>query len=42
VVIGGAEPRLKTASDLPESRRQAFVRIQAAPEAPYGVVFHEV
>jgi hypothetical protein len=32
----------EAASDLPESRRQAFVRIQAAPDAPYGVVFHEV
>jgi hypothetical protein len=29
-------------SELPEARRQAFVRIQAAPEAPYGVAFHEV
>jgi hypothetical protein len=28
--------------DLPESRRQAFVRIQAAPGAPFGVAFHEV
>jgi len=32
----------EAASDLPESRRQAFVRIQAAPGAPFGVVFHEV
>jgi hypothetical protein len=32
----------ETASDLPESRRQALVRIQAAPGAPYGVAFHEV
>jgi hypothetical protein len=32
----------EAASDLPESRRHAFVRIQAAPGAPYGVVFHEV
>jgi hypothetical protein len=32
----------ETAPDLPESRCQAFVRIQAAPEAPCGVVFHEV
>jgi hypothetical protein len=32
----------EAASDLPESRRQAFVRIQAAPEAPFGVAFHEV
>ncbi len=32
----------EAASDLPESRRQAFVRIQAVPEAPYGVTFHEV
>jgi hypothetical protein len=29
-------------SDLPEDRRQALVRIQAAPEAPYGVAFYEV
>ena len=32
----------EAASDLPESRRQALVRIQAAPGAPYGVAFHEV
>jgi hypothetical protein len=32
----------EAASDLPESRRQALVRIQAAPEAPYGATFHEV
>jgi hypothetical protein len=32
----------EAASALPESRRQAFVRIQAAPEAPCGVAFHEV
>jgi hypothetical protein len=29
-------------SDLPESRRESLVRIQAAPEAPYGVAFYEV
>jgi hypothetical protein len=29
-------------SDLPQSRRQALVRIQASPEAPYGVAFYEV
>jgi hypothetical protein len=29
-------------SDLPESRRQALVRIQAAPGAPFGVAFYEV
>jgi hypothetical protein len=29
-------------SDLPESRRQALVRIQADPEAPCGVAFYEV
>ncbi len=29
-------------SDLPASRREAIVRIQAAPEAPHGVTFHEV
>jgi hypothetical protein len=29
-------------SDLPESRRQALVRIQADPGAPYGVAFYEV
>jgi hypothetical protein len=32
----------EAASDLPESRRQALVRIQAASGAPYGVAFHEV
>lgn len=32
----------ETDSDLPESRRQALVRIQADPEAPYGVAFYEV
>jgi hypothetical protein len=29
-------------SDLPESRRQAPVRIQAAPGAPFGVACYEV
>jgi hypothetical protein len=29
-------------SDLPESRRQALVRIQAHPGAPFGVAFYEV
>lgn len=29
-------------SDLPESRREALVRIQADPEAPCGVAFYEV
>ena len=29
-------------SDLPPSRRHALVRIQAAPEAPHGVMFYEV
>jgi hypothetical protein len=29
-------------SDLPEFRRESLVRIQAAPEAPYGVAFYEV
>ena len=29
-------------SDLPEDRRQALLRIQAAPEAPYGVAFYEL
>ena len=32
----------ETDSDLPESRRQALVRIQADPGAPYGVAFYEV
>jgi hypothetical protein len=32
----------EAASDLPESRREALVRIQAHPGAPYGVAFHEV
>jgi hypothetical protein len=32
----------EAASGLPESRRQALVRIQAAPEAPHGVAFYEV
>ncbi|HXO40886.1 MAG TPA: hypothetical protein VN999_05510 [Thermoanaerobaculia bacterium] len=32
----------ETGSDLPESRRQALVRIQAHPGAPYGVAFYEV
>ena|ERR1700726_934819 len=32
----------EAASDLPEFRRQALVRIQAAPEAPLGVTFYEV
>ena len=29
-------------SDLPESRRYELVSIQANPEAPHGVTFHEV
>jgi hypothetical protein len=29
-------------SDLPLARRISLVRIQAAPEAPYGLSFHEV
>jgi hypothetical protein len=29
-------------SDLPEFRREALVRIQAVPEAPFGVAFYEV
>ncbi|HEV3459405.1 MAG TPA: hypothetical protein VHG32_22885 [Thermoanaerobaculia bacterium] len=29
-------------SDLPVARRISLVRIQATPEAPYGVSFHEV
>ena len=29
-------------SDLPPSRRHALVRIQAAPEAPHGVMFYEI
>ena|ERR1700732_3184873 len=32
----------ETGSDLPESRRQALVRIQAHPGAPFGVAFYEV
>jgi hypothetical protein len=32
----------EAASDLPPSRRHALVRIQAAPEAPNGVMFYEV
>lgn len=32
----------ESASDLPESRRQALVRIQTEPGAPYGVAFYEV
>ncbi|HEV3073407.1 MAG TPA: hypothetical protein VHB47_03220 [Thermoanaerobaculia bacterium] len=32
----------ETDSDLPESRRQALVRIQAHPGAPFGVAFYEV
>ena len=32
----------EAASDLPIDRRQALVRIQAAPNAPHGVEFHEV
>jgi hypothetical protein len=32
----------ETESDLPESRRQALVRIQAHPGAPFGVAFYEV
>jgi hypothetical protein len=32
----------EAASDLPEARRQALVRIQADPEAPLGVAFYEV
>jgi hypothetical protein len=32
----------EAASDLPEDRRQALVRIQAAPEAPHGVAFYEL
>lgn len=28
--------------DLPECCRQALVRIQAQPEAPFGVAFYEV
>jgi hypothetical protein len=32
----------ETDSDLPESRRQALVRIQAHPGAPCGVAFYEV
>ena len=32
----------QTSSDLPESRRQALVRIQADPGAPFGVAFYEV
>jgi hypothetical protein len=29
-------------SDLPAARRYELLRIQADPEAPYGVAFHEV
>jgi hypothetical protein len=32
----------ETDSELPESRRQALVRIQAHPGAPSGVAFYEV
>ena len=32
----------ETDADLPESRRQALVRIQAHPGAPFGVAFYEV
>ena len=32
----------ETGSDLAESRRQALVRIQAHPGAPFGVAFYEV
>jgi integrase len=32
----------ETSDDLPESRRQALVRIQADPGAPSGVAFYEV
>ena len=32
----------ETGSDLPKSRRQALVRIQAHPGAPFGVAFYEV
>ena len=32
----------ETDSDLPGSRRQALVRIQADPGAPCGVAFYEV
>ena len=32
----------ETSGDLPESRRQALVRIQADPGAPLGVAFYEV
>jgi hypothetical protein len=32
----------EAASDLPQSRREALVRIQAHPGAPYGLTFHEV
>jgi hypothetical protein len=32
----------ETSGDLPESRRQALVRIQADPGAPFGVAFYEV
>jgi hypothetical protein len=32
----------ETDSELPESRRQALVRIQAHPGAPFGVAFYEV
>ena len=32
----------ETDSDLPESRREALVRIQAHPGAPFGVAFYEV
>ncbi len=32
----------EAASDLPEHRRHALVRIQAAPGAPRGVAFYEL
>jgi len=32
----------ETSSDLPESRRQAPVRIQAHPGAPFGAAFYEL
>jgi hypothetical protein len=32
----------ETDCDLPESRRQALVRIQAHPGAPFGAAFYEV
>jgi hypothetical protein len=32
----------ESGSDLPESRRQAPVRIQAIPGAPFGAAFDEV